>query len=243
MSLKFSLRRRVQVRLHGVRREVTPKSLKRLRSHCRLRDEDGKSLLDPADDDRDTQGNTLASDLRRGMEEESFSDFTIACSGLSFSCHRLVLASRSPVLKMILSNNSAEAKESALKMTDAEPGAVRVFLRYLYTDRLELPREPCIGEGDLALAANVLRLAHKYDVPLLAAKCSAHMLENMCQENASDILRLARRFGLRELEERAKHFVTEEAGKVIRTESWKELVMADPAVATDIISGLVAKEK
>ncbi len=230
------------MRLHGVRREVAPKSLKRLRSHGRLRDEDGKSLLDPADDDRDAQGNTLASDLRRGMEEESFSDFTIACGGLSFSCHKLVLASRSPVLKMILSNNSAEAKESVLKMTDAEPGAVRVFLRYLYTDRLELPRESST-EGDLALAANVLRLAHKYDVPLLAAKCSAHMLENMCQENASDILRLARRLGLRELEERAKHFVTEEAGKVIRTESWKELVMADPAVATDIISGLVAKEK
>ncbi len=231
------------MRLHGVRREVAPKSLKRLRSQARrLRDEDGKSLLDPADDDKDTQGNTLAGDLCKGMEEESFSDFTITCSGLSFSCHKLVLASRSPVLKMILSNNSAEAKENVLKMTDAEPGAVRVFLKYLYTDRLELPRESC-GEGDLALAANVLKLAHKYDVPLLAAKCSAYMLENMCQENASDILRLARKFGLRELEERAKHFVTEEAGKVIKTESWKELVMADPAVATDIISGLVAKEK
>ena len=47
-----------------------------------------------------TRGN-LSKDLAKQLEDPSFSDWTLVCKGEKIPCHRFMLASRSPVFKVM----------------------------------------------------------------------------------------------------------------------------------------------
>jgi len=97
-------------------------------------------------------------DLSRLSRESAHTDLTIECKGEKFSCHKALLAARSPVLSALLRSDMVESTSSTIKVEDASPCTVRILLDYLYTGQL-----PENGDEDGAL----LHLAVKYHLPPL----------------------------------------------------------------------------
>ncbi len=189
-----------------------------------------KSLID---DTRNNEHHEIGQDISKGYRQDKFHDFTIVCQNRQFPCHKFILASRSEVLGMILSNNSAETQKGELCIKDSDPEAVELFLSHLYGDKIKKK----LSEVDLV--SRLLQLAEKYAVAGLSQMCSSLLMEKINAENASDILGMARMYKIDHLEERAKAFVTRKARQVVGTASWKDLVGSDPEVAGEIIYRLL----
>merc|ERR1712012_601161 len=100
----------------------------------------------------------LLQDLSIFSRENAHSDLTIECKGERFSCHKALLAARSPVLSALLKSEMVEAATSTISIEDARPTSVRTLLDYLYTGQLP---QSVDEEGEL------LHLAVKYHLPAL----------------------------------------------------------------------------
>ena len=62
-----------------------------------------------------------------------FCDFTlISKDRKSFHCHKIVLASRSPVLKAMLNSGMQEAKKQQLEIKNHESGLLANVLEFMY---------------------------------------------------------------------------------------------------------------
>ena len=118
--------------------------------------------------------------------------------------HKLVLAISSPVFYAMFYGQLAEAKD-CVELPDCEYDSLLEFLRYLYSDEVNLT-----GSNVM----HVLYLANKYMVPSLAEKCSEYLRENLSPANVFSILPHAQKFEDKDLEDRCWEVIevnTEEA--------------------------------
>ena len=61
----------------------------------------------------------LLNDLKKVSSLGTFFDFTILCEGEKFPCHKVILASRSEVLKAMLVNETDEKLKCQAEVKDA----------------------------------------------------------------------------------------------------------------------------
>ena len=68
----------------------------------------------------------LSQDFQLSFGDGQFSDIKIQCKGKIFECHRFVLASRSPVLKVMCSGEFEEGANGMIKLDSYNPEVVQV---------------------------------------------------------------------------------------------------------------------
>jgi hypothetical protein len=91
----------------------------------------------------------------------------------SFSCHKIVLASRSHVFDAMLFHGNPNESVDGKLVLDYDGSIVEQFLTFLYTDQVDL---------DAHRAAKLLAIADEYSVQKLKATCSHFLTE---QERSS----------------------------------------------------------
>lgn len=123
----------------------------------------------------------LCTALARMWDDRNFTDAEIVCSGTVFPVHRAVLAAESPVFAAAFTGQMQEASTCRLDIKDASAEATEALLKYIYT-----------GQLDLKLAADVLPLAHCYQLLQLAHRCGEQMLETVTSENVVCVMRALR---------------------------------------------------
>ncbi len=195
-------------------------------------DEDGalepEDLVNPEDFD-----SLLGKDLARYLDDDTLQDkhfdLKLVCQGESVDCHKFIVSARSPVLSMILRNDSQEAASGTVTIEDSDPEAVRSFVHFLYSDKLD-------SNYEVDLLGRLLHLADKYNVSALTKACYASMMHSMGLDNAAEILRLGRLYKL-QLEEAARAYIVKNR-EVLRTDSWKNLLRADPDGANEVFLNL-----
>ena len=75
----------------------------------------------------------VGENLWLSCKENLFCDFTlISKDRKSFHCHKLVLASRSPVLKAMLNSGMAEANKQQLEIKNHESELLAIILEFIY---------------------------------------------------------------------------------------------------------------
>jgi len=164
---------------------------------------------------------TLGQKLGEGLDGGAFSDFAI-CVGKDFCqpVHRFVLASRSSVFAAMLQDgNFAESASRQLVLDDADVDAVQHFIRFLYTDALELAvcTEP-------RLAHQLLVLANRFDVQGLLQTCSHALINHhLSPLTSSRLLSLADQNGATGLRERVLEFIADNIDVVKDTDDFKVL--------------------
>ena len=102
---------------------------------------------------------TTTSDLRsatlaRLFHSEDCSDFTIIAEDRHIRTHRVVLSTRSPVLRAMLWTDNVESRSGEWHIDDLPYEAVLAFVRYFYTNEISILRDPCA----------LLQMAVKYEV-------------------------------------------------------------------------------
>ena len=96
------------------------------------------------------------------------------CGEKALQCHRIVLATASPVWRTALESGFREGQEAAINIEDAQPFEVEALIQYAYT-----------GVFDAANAAVLLPLAHRYEMPDLVGRCGRLMLSQLSVTNVA----------------------------------------------------------
>ena len=127
--------------------------------------------------------------------------------------HKLVLAISSPVFYAMFYGQLAEAKD-CVELPDCEYDSLLEFLRYLYSDVVNLTRSNVM---------HVLYLANKYMVPSLAEKCSEYLRENLSAANVFSILPHARKCEDKDLEDRCWEVIQENTEEAVTSDDFVTL--------------------
>lgn len=106
--------------------------------------------------------------------------FVIEPTGERFPAHKILLSSASDVFEVMLYGSLKE--EADIKIVDASAAAFTEFLRFFYFSKVTLSMEH---------VAEVMHLAHKYNVEDCSKFCSNLLTSNVTSENVIPVLSLA----------------------------------------------------
>ena len=146
-------------------------------------------------------------------EVHRFCDFTLECEDQEIPVNRLLLAARSPVFSAMLSENFLEAKTGRAVIKDVDPKSLEALVKFCHTDNLD--------KDDLT--TDLLMAANKYLIPKVVKLCEEHLSKTMSVDNAIDYFLVACLVESDKLRTAAKQFITENLGKVEKTEDFKNL--------------------
>jgi len=141
-----------------------------------------------------------------------YSDVRIICDQdpkETFHCNKIILATGSPVFDAMFSHeNTKEAMDNEVKITDIDSSTIRSMISFLYTGRI----------SNHNIEPSLLAAADKYQIDDLKALCELNLSSNISESNAIDIAITANLHGTSEFKERTAKYVAE---------SWNDLSRDD----------------
>ena len=143
----------------------------------------------------------------------------------SIAAHKFVLAVRSPVFYAMFYGDLAESKNKIV-LPDCDSESFLEFLRFLYSDKVELSGR-CVMQ--------VSYLAKKYIVPELETECTNFLKENLSPENVFDILPLAKKFDEEELVIRCWEVVDRSTQVALQSETF-------PSITKELLAEVVKRD-
>ena len=86
-------------------------------------------------------------------EKETTEDFVIKCNGANVSCHKVVLASSSPVFKGMIKSKMKESEEEEMKLDSFSIKTIEAMVEFFYmkTIKINLEMEDILGNVDYIL--------------------------------------------------------------------------------------------
>eukprot|EP01122_Echinamoeba_exundans_P013177 TRINITY_DN5710_c0_g1_i2.p1 TRINITY_DN5710_c0_g1~~TRINITY_DN5710_c0_g1_i2.p1 ORF type:complete len:509 (+),score=85.38 TRINITY_DN5710_c0_g1_i2:366-1892(+) len=129
------------------------------------------------------------------------SDVTLALGeGKLVKAHRSVLSCRSAKFKGMLEGSFVESHQSEIDLTalQCDPNSLSRLILYLYTDHIEL-------DGDSAL--DLLSLASEYMLPHLFTACEKFIAENISEDTAAELFRVADLIEATQLKRAVLHYL------------------------------------
>ncbi|GFR06501.1 TD and POZ domain-containing protein 3 [Trichonephila clavata] len=159
---------------------------------------------------------SLKEDFETLYTDGTLSDIKLCTKTKSFPVHAAVLCARSPVFKVMFSDDMKEKIKGSVDIIDLDDDTIRRMLLYMYTDRLE----------DLQWE-NALRLyeaADKYQILSLRKKCSAFLEDHLTTTNACDALVLADRHQDRYFKEAVQNYIIDHDRCAFCSEDWEILL-------------------
>jgi len=149
-------------------------------------------------------------------------DFRInARDGQQFSCHKLLLAARSPVFEGMLASGMAESAGNEMTLTDLSPTMIADMLAYIYTDTVQNLAEK---------ARDLLPVAEKYQLVGLKNKCCTALLKEIKLETAVELALLADLYGVKDLREAALRFIVANKVHYQGDSAWQETFQSNPSL-------------
>ena len=152
--------------------------------------------------------------LKTVFDEKTLSDVSIECGGEVFQAHRIILASHSPVFKLMLETDMKEKNEKVITITDLDKEVVSDMLTFLYTGS---------APNLKVLAKELLNVANKYQLPRLMVMCMYKLKEEIETDNVIEILQLADLHGVKELKGECLEFIKSDSKAVQKTTGWEDL--------------------
>ena len=147
-----------------------------------------------------TRIDELEPEYTSSFKRTAFPDFVIeSCDGKEFPCHRVFLAARSTVFKVMFDSDMKEAKENRMKM-DFSAFIIDNFLSFIYGHKID---------PEILLTNNkfFLDLAEAYNIEMLKLKTEKILIENMEKENMIELFVLSEHYNCSYLGEEAKKFM------------------------------------
>lgn len=111
----------------------------------------------------------MLKDISHTFEDDTFKDIKFVVGDESFMAHKFVITARSEVFHAMLLHDTKEKKEGVIEIKDVSMQALRSFVIFLYTNRVEGIEEKVV---------ELLMLADKYNVQSLQDKCKDYMYAN-----------------------------------------------------------------
>lgn len=173
----------------------------------------------------------LLNDLKKVSSLETFFDFTILCGGEKFPCHKVILASRSEVLKAMLVNETDEKLKCQAEVKDARPPIVKVMLDFIYQGKIPVNIKDICGD--------TLYLATKYDLPGLVEACEVSLFDTLCKENALATLVIIDRHCPESVtRKKVIKYIAENILDIIDSQDWDRFAKEHSLIVKDVMKSM-----
>ncbi|KAM0728094.1 RCC1 and BTB domain-containing protein 1 [Formica fusca] len=152
--------------------------------------------------------------LGAAFDDSSTSDLTIQVNGQGIHVHKAILKIRSPYFRTMFQHNWAENNQSIIEHDQFTYVVYKAFLKYLYTDMIDLPAEK---------ALELLHLANAYCENNLKRHCIQMIKQGITISNAAYLYSVAIEYNAKELEEFCFKFALNHMTAVTQTENFAKL--------------------
>jgi len=171
-------------------------------------------------------------DLGLLYNNNEYADTTVTCGGKKFDCHKIILASRSPVFKTMLESNMKEKITGSIEIKGMRIEVFESLLQYIYTSDA-----PNID----TLARDLYAAADQYQIVKLKELCEAKLISNIDLENCIGLLVLGDLHQASALKQAALKFVSQNMDE-IDPDEWKKTLIAYPALLIEMMEMMIPKK-
>ena len=140
-------------------------------------------------------------------------EFSFPESGVVVPAHSYILAISSPIFFNMLTGDSRNRK-TTVRIADCDPEIFQIFLRYLYSEELELTMD---------YLQDLVHLASKYSVYSLVEKCVEFMKDNLNTSNVFVMLQCGELLEDKALQKRCWDIVDLQTNEVMKSDSFLNL--------------------
>jgi len=177
---------------------------------------------------------SLSDDLASLFHSQKFGDVTLSVGDKEILVYKGVLAARSPVFAAMFQHEMEEQKQNRVTIRDVKDEVLKEMLTFIYTGE-----SPNLHE----MAEDLLAVADKYDLRRLKLMCEEALYAKISTENAADILILADLHSAERLKVQAVNFITIHAIDMIKTQVWKNIMIAKhPTLISEIFQALAGNK-
>ncbi|GBN87733.1 Speckle-type POZ protein [Araneus ventricosus] len=166
---------------------------------------------------------SVADDLKDIYNSKFLTDVVLKTKTNSFPAHKNVLCARSPVFKVMMSNDMKEKNSDSIQVDDLGDGTAQQLLLFLYSDKLE--------DLQWETATKLYYAADKYQIEKLRLICSSFLIDNLTTSTATELLLLADTHSDSDLKQVAEDFILEHDEQVFGSGEWEKLLVANPQLA------------
>lgn len=170
----------------------------------------------------------VLNDYDRFFMNESLKDVTIVVGGEEVKAHKSILCARNDVFERMFDTDMLEIK-GRVEITDIEPHIFRLFLRFMYSGKLE--------SRDTEELLKLVVAADKYSVKDLVEVCSTRLLTNLSVENVIYVLMIADLVKEDFLKRKCVNFFIKNKNGILDTEGYKEIILK--AGRADLVSDVM----
>ena len=167
----------------------------------------------------------LQTDYDRLFESSAHSDVVLKCESRTFTCHKAILTSRSPVFEAMFSHNLRESQHNEVEIQDLQADTVRIMLQYIYSGSLE----PNTNSKELLCAAD------KYQLTQLKTACELSLSRSIDIDSCVELLVLADTHTANTLKKAALNFIVSNLQKIISNPNWQDELTAHPGILAQIL--------
>ena len=163
--------------------------------------------------------------IKHLIEQDTF-DVTIVCTAsgsqdsavaplkpLTLRAHRSVLSARSPVFETMLNSKLSEGVTGVIKVEDVEYEAIKEALLFIYSNEFSGSYHRVLAQHGQQL----LYVAAMYQIASLVSLCEAYFVSTVAVDNAVPLTRMAKEFGLTQLQAATDAFIADHASDIAKS--------------------------
>ncbi|XP_043461516.1 RCC1 and BTB domain-containing protein 1-like isoform X1 [Leptopilina heterotoma] len=152
--------------------------------------------------------------LKQAFDDPATSDLTIQVQGKSIHVHKSVLKIRCQYFRSMFQEHWTENNQNTLEHDQFSYEVYRSFLKYLYTDEVDLPAEN---------ALELLELANAYFETQLKRRCVQIIKQGITVMNVAFLYKTAIEYNAKELEDFCFKFALNHMTAVVQTPQFSKL--------------------
>jgi len=161
-------------------------------------------------------------------------DFVVICDeGKELKCHKIVLATGSPVFRAMLNSGCKEVEGSEVKVSNFRFEVMEKLIDFFYLSEVQEDFFKDVDNSD------ILEVANFYQVPLLKNAMEYLMLNQMDQDTALEYFRLSVVYNADILNVHSKSFILNRKYDMFKEEKWIKCLLSidDQNMVMDLIKG------
>lgn len=170
---------------------------------------------------------SISHDFAKLLDDGLNHDIEFTCGDQSIKAHKDILCSRSDVFASMLQSDMVEGKTGRVNIQDVDAPIFQQFLKCLYTGILP--------ELTIDAAVQFYKTSDKYAVDTLRKQCADFLTDNLCRENACDVLVLADRHSDSDLKKNVMEYVFKEKIPIVG-ENWVDFCKENPVLAVEVLN-------
>jgi len=153
--------------------------------------------------------------LHKMRQNEEMCDIAIKSNNnVLHHVHSIMLASASPVFKVMVTKEFKEFHSKVINLQDASSDMVELILDYIYTGEISITEDNVL---------DLFAVAHQFQLLPLVDTCKTYIKEQMDATNCYGVLKLSERFSHRELIEEAKTYLLQHFQEFSTTDDYLNL--------------------